>query len=107
MDYRMAVRAYWPEISDRVNLVFLPFFFQHLYVVDMHEAFCSRSVGCFEVKSADDAPCAIVGQTFSPRFWVPLIALHHRSFHRSFEELGGFRAVIEVRFRRRSIPHPS
>jgi hypothetical protein len=61
MNYGMAVRAYWPEIPDGVNLVFLSFLFDHLHVVDMHEACSHLPVRCFEVESADDAPSAIMG----------------------------------------------
>ena len=71
----MAIGANWPQIGNRVHLVFLANLRQGLEVVNVDEPLCDRPIGGAEVEAAYYAGRAMVGDATSAGDWVTLIGV--------------------------------
>lgn len=75
VQHRMAIRAYRPEISNRINLVVGPKARQGVEVMDMNEASHQLPIDGDEIEAAEEASCTIIPDAFLPGVGITLVTI--------------------------------
>jgi hypothetical protein len=90
MQHCVTIRTHWPQISDRINNVFLWTTRYHCEMMYVDEAAPEWTVLSLKRESTDNTFSAIVRDTCASRFGTPLEAVSHNSCKRSFHERKSF-----------------
>lgn len=76
MDNRMAVRANWQQVGDRIQAVLLPDFCDRYDVVHLYVSRSRFTVSGLEVEATNGTAPPVMPETLLTRSPVPLVCVH-------------------------------
>lgn len=83
MNYRMAVRTHGAKVFIRIHPILRSYLGQGLYVMNMNEARCERTVTLLKKDVADSTREPEVCDTRRPSLWVPFVCVHEHGLLRT------------------------